>query len=97
MYLSFLLVCFLICVNLRLVHSHENSSGYYRTSVYFLAKLFADLLPNRMIPIFLFTTIAYYMMGNICKHTNTNKKQNFFIIFITRKKYLPHLLPSDLL
>lgn len=50
-------------LNDRKIFIHENSSGYYRTSVYFLAKLFADLLPNRMIPIFIFTSIAYYMMG----------------------------------
>lgn len=50
-------------INDRKIFIHENSSGYYRTSVYFLAKLFADLLPNRMIPIFIFTAIAYYMMG----------------------------------
>uniref|UniRef100_A0AAQ4RB37 ABC transporter domain-containing protein n=1 Tax=Gasterosteus aculeatus aculeatus TaxID=481459 RepID=A0AAQ4RB37_GASAC len=43
--------------------SHENSSGYYRTSVYFLSKIFADLIPNRIIPIFVFSAIAYYMMG----------------------------------
>uniref|UniRef100_A0A3B4GY75 ATP-binding cassette, sub-family G (WHITE), member 2c n=1 Tax=Pundamilia nyererei TaxID=303518 RepID=A0A3B4GY75_9CICH len=42
---------------------HENSSGYYRTSVYFLSKIFADLIPNRMIPIIVFSAIAYYMMG----------------------------------
>lgn len=80
--LSFVLVCFLIHVYLRLVHSHENSSGYYRTSVYFLAKLFADLLPNRMIPIFLFTTIAYYMMGDICKHTKIHKHKKQFIHYM---------------
>ncbi|TDH15741.1 hypothetical protein EPR50_G00013110 [Perca flavescens] len=46
-----------------LQNSHENSSGYYRTSVYFLSKIFADLIPNRIIPIFVFSAIAYYMMG----------------------------------
>ncbi|TNN46873.1 ATP-binding cassette sub-family G member 2 [Liparis tanakae] len=44
-------------------NSHENSSGYYRTSVYFLSKIFADLIPNRIIPILVFSAIAYYMMG----------------------------------
>lgn len=52
------------CVSVCLCLSHENSSGYYRTSVYFLSKIFADLLPNRIIPIFLFSAIAYFMMGN---------------------------------
>lgn len=66
----------LLCVTLNphVLHSHENSSGYYRTSVYFLAKLFADLLPNRMIPIFIFTAIAYYMMGKARTNTDSLKK-----------------------
>ncbi|XP_041641615.1 broad substrate specificity ATP-binding cassette transporter ABCG2b [Cheilinus undulatus] len=50
-------------INERAIFIHENSSGYYRTSVYFLSKIFADLIPNRIIPIFLFSAIAYYMMG----------------------------------
>uniref|UniRef100_A0A669ETX9 ATP-binding cassette, sub-family G (WHITE), member 2b n=1 Tax=Oreochromis niloticus TaxID=8128 RepID=A0A669ETX9_ORENI len=50
-------------LNLTLFTLHENSSGYYRTSVYFLSKIFADLIPNRMIPIIVFSAIAYYMMG----------------------------------
>ncbi|XP_068606891.1 broad substrate specificity ATP-binding cassette transporter ABCG2b [Brachionichthys hirsutus] len=47
----------------RAIFIHENSSGYYRTSVYFLSKVFVDLLPNRIIPIFLSGGISYYMMG----------------------------------
>ncbi|KAF6736418.1 ATP-binding cassette sub-family G member 2 [Oryzias melastigma] len=56
-------------INERAIFIHENSSGYYRTSVYFLSKIFADLLPNRIIPILVFSAIAYYMMGNVsaCK------------------------------
>ncbi|KAM7394541.1 hypothetical protein PAMP_021337 [Pampus punctatissimus] len=50
-------------INERAIFIHENSSGYYRTSVYFLSKIFADLIPNRIIPIFVFSGIAYYMMG----------------------------------
>ncbi|XP_061575748.1 broad substrate specificity ATP-binding cassette transporter ABCG2b isoform X2 [Cololabis saira] len=50
-------------INERAIFIHENSSGYYRTSVYFLSKIFADLIPNRMIPILVFSAIAYYMMG----------------------------------
>ncbi|KAJ0033604.1 hypothetical protein NQD34_000711 [Periophthalmus magnuspinnatus] len=50
-------------INERVIFIHENSSGYYRTSVYFLSKIFADLLPNRIIPIVVFSAIAYYMMG----------------------------------
>ncbi|XP_069545798.1 broad substrate specificity ATP-binding cassette transporter ABCG2b [Brachyistius frenatus] len=50
-------------INERAIFIHENSSGYYRTSVYFLSKIFADLIPNRIIPIVVFSAIAYYMMG----------------------------------
>ncbi|KAF7663306.1 hypothetical protein LDENG_00213550 [Lucifuga dentata] len=50
-------------INERAIFVHENSSGYYRTSVFFLSKIFADLVPNRIIPIFVFSAIAYYMMG----------------------------------
>ncbi|KAB5523216.1 hypothetical protein PHYPO_G00149960, partial [Pangasianodon hypophthalmus] len=52
-----------IFINERALFVHENSSGYYRTSVYFLSKVFVDLIPNRMIPILVFSAIAYYMMG----------------------------------
>uniref|UniRef100_A0AAQ5X290 ABC transporter domain-containing protein n=1 Tax=Amphiprion ocellaris TaxID=80972 RepID=A0AAQ5X290_AMPOC len=47
----------------RAIFIHENASGYYRTSVYFLSKVFADLIPNRIIPILVFSVISYYMMG----------------------------------
>ncbi|XP_008296258.1 broad substrate specificity ATP-binding cassette transporter ABCG2b [Stegastes partitus] len=47
----------------RAIFIHENASGYYRTSVYFLSKVFADLIPNRIIPIIVFSAISYYMMG----------------------------------
>ncbi|XP_061087902.1 broad substrate specificity ATP-binding cassette transporter ABCG2-like [Conger conger] len=50
-------------INERALFIHENSSGYYRTSAYFLSKVFADLLPNRILPIFIFSSISYYMMG----------------------------------
>uniref|UniRef100_A0A8C9W7N5 ABC transporter domain-containing protein n=1 Tax=Scleropages formosus TaxID=113540 RepID=A0A8C9W7N5_SCLFO len=50
-------------INERALFIHENSSGYYRTSVYFLSKVFADLVPNRIVPVFIFSSIAYYMMG----------------------------------
>lgn len=75
-----------------LCHSHENSSGYYRTSVYFLSKIFADLLPNRIIPIFLFSAIAYFMMGN------THLRPNLPVMHTVRRcavlSYHPDFLPS---
>ncbi|XP_056105652.1 broad substrate specificity ATP-binding cassette transporter ABCG2c isoform X1 [Rhinichthys klamathensis goyatoka] len=47
----------------RVLFIHENSSGFYRTSVYFLSKVFADLFPNRILPVFIFSAIPYFMMG----------------------------------
>ncbi|NWR81406.1 ABCG2 protein, partial [Centropus unirufus] len=42
---------------------HEYISGYYRTSVYFISKLMADLIPMRTIPSVVFTCIIYFMLG----------------------------------
>ncbi|NWX72087.1 ABCG2 protein, partial [Alca torda] len=42
---------------------HEYISGYYRTSVYFISKLMADLIPMRTIPTIIFTCIIYFMLG----------------------------------
>ncbi|KAI2668767.1 Broad substrate specificity ATP-binding cassette transporter ABCG2 [Labeo rohita] len=50
-------------INERAIFVHENSGGYYRTSVYFLSKVFVDLIPNRIVPILIFSSISYYMMG----------------------------------
>lgn len=50
-------------VSERALFIHENSSGFYRTSAYFLSKVFADLIPNRILPVFIFSAIPYFMMG----------------------------------
>nr|XP_018669244.1 ATP-binding cassette sub-family G member 2-like [Ciona intestinalis] len=42
---------------------HESASGYYRVSVYFIAQIFADLVPNRLIPNTFFSLIIYFMIG----------------------------------
>ncbi|XP_028396482.1 ATP-binding cassette sub-family G member 2-like isoform X2 [Dendronephthya gigantea] len=42
---------------------HESASGYYRVSVYFLAKIFAEFLPYRALSAFLFAIIVYWMAG----------------------------------
>ncbi|XP_050981640.1 broad substrate specificity ATP-binding cassette transporter ABCG2c isoform X1 [Labeo rohita] len=47
----------------RVLFIHETSSGFYRTSAYFLSKVFADLIPNRILPVFIFSAIPYFMMG----------------------------------
>uniref|UniRef100_A0A4W3GVQ9 ATP-binding cassette, sub-family G (WHITE), member 2b n=1 Tax=Callorhinchus milii TaxID=7868 RepID=A0A4W3GVQ9_CALMI len=46
-----------------ILNRHENSSGYYRTSAYFLSKILIDLIPNRIIPIFGLAAISYFMIG----------------------------------
>ncbi|XP_030922302.1 ATP-binding cassette sub-family G member 2 [Geospiza fortis] len=45
------------------IFMHEYISGYYRTSVYFIAKLMADLIPIRTMPSIIFTCIVYFMLG----------------------------------
>ncbi|CAK8686948.1 unnamed protein product [Clavelina lepadiformis] len=42
---------------------HESASGYYRVSVYFIAQVFADLIPNRLFPNLIFSAIIYFMIG----------------------------------
>ncbi len=71
----FVFMCFICFLRAFLnVHRHENSSGYYRTSVYFLSKIFADLIPNRINPIIVFSAIAYYMMGNTHTYRHIHTK-----------------------
>ncbi|XP_059701603.1 broad substrate specificity ATP-binding cassette transporter ABCG2 [Haemorhous mexicanus] len=45
------------------IFMHEFISGYYRISVYFIAKLMADLIPIRTMPSIIFTCIVYFMLG----------------------------------
>jgi len=47
----------------RQFYRHESASGYYRASVYFFAQVLADLIPNRIIPNFMFSCIIYFMIG----------------------------------
>lgn len=47
----------------RVIFIHESASGYYRVSTYFLAKIFCDLLPMRMIPTLIYCLISYWMIG----------------------------------
>ena len=49
---------FLLCM-----YSHENASGYYRVSAYFLAKIFTDVVPLRLVPAALYCGITYFMIG----------------------------------
>ncbi|XP_046841579.1 broad substrate specificity ATP-binding cassette transporter ABCG2-like isoform X2 [Xenia sp. Carnegie-2017] len=56
---------------------HESASGYYRVSVYFLAKIFGEFLPYRALSGFLFGLIAYWMAGF------DNDAGKFFIFSLT--------------
>ncbi|CAF3674887.1 unnamed protein product [Rotaria socialis] len=47
----------------RVLFIHENVSGYYRTSTFFIAKLVCDILPMRVVPSVIFSIIAYFMSG----------------------------------
>ncbi|KAK2168128.1 hypothetical protein LSH36_20g08005 [Paralvinella palmiformis] len=47
----------------RTVFIHENISGYYRVSVYFLSKLICDVLPQKILPSIIFAAISYWMIG----------------------------------
>ncbi|CAF3391299.1 unnamed protein product [Rotaria sp. Silwood1] len=47
----------------RNLFQHENASGYYHVSTYFISKLICDIIPLRTIPSVLFSVIAYFMIG----------------------------------
>ncbi|XP_072045325.1 broad substrate specificity ATP-binding cassette transporter ABCG2-like [Amphiura filiformis] len=47
----------------KIIFIHESRSGFYRTSTFFLAKLFCDLLPLRALHIVMYSAIAYWMIG----------------------------------
>ena len=55
--------CILYFTSLR----HENASGYYRVSSFFLAKILTDLIPARIIPLLFYCAISYFMIGKSYK------------------------------
>ncbi|NWX34303.1 ABCG2 protein, partial [Notiomystis cincta] len=59
---------------------HEYISGYYRISVYFIAKLMADLIPIRTLPSIIFTCIIYFMLG---KYGLKPTVEAFFTVMFT--------------
>ncbi|CAF4435094.1 unnamed protein product [Rotaria sp. Silwood2] len=61
----------------RVLFIHENISGYYRTTTFFIAKLLCDILPMRIIPSIVFSLIAYFMTGL------QRSAGQFFIFFLT--------------
>ena len=49
----------------RKIFMHESSNGFYRVSVYFLSKIFCDIIPVRLIPVAVFSAVAYWMIGQL--------------------------------
>ncbi|GFS06733.1 ATP-binding cassette sub-family G member 2-like [Elysia marginata] len=47
----------------RSIFIHENVSGFYRVSAYFVSKIFLDLIPMRILPCLVFSAIVYFMIG----------------------------------
>jgi ATP-binding cassette subfamily G (WHITE) protein 2 len=47
----------------RQLFIHENASGYYHMSTYFISKLICDIFPIRLIPSVLFSVIVYFLIG----------------------------------
>ncbi|NXU46994.1 ABCG2 protein, partial [Turnix velox] len=62
------------------IFTHEYISGYYRTSVYFISKLMADLIPMRTLPSIIFTCIIYFMLG---KYGLRRTVEAFFTMMFT--------------
>ncbi|XP_059165209.1 broad substrate specificity ATP-binding cassette transporter ABCG2-like [Physella acuta] len=50
-------------INERKLFLQETVSGYYRVSVYFLVKIFFDILPLRLVPEILVCCIVYFSVG----------------------------------
>lgn len=84
-------VLFFICTNLmfgtisaieiffkeRSIFIHEHTSGYYRVSAYFFAKLLADLIPIRTFCPLVFSLITYWMVGL------KQSLESFLVFFLT--------------
>nr|XP_021590372.2 broad substrate specificity ATP-binding cassette transporter ABCG2-like [Ictidomys tridecemlineatus] len=45
------------------IFKHEYLSGYYRVLPYFLGELLSELIPRRLFPTIIFTSILYFMLG----------------------------------
>ncbi|KAH9500745.1 ATP-binding cassette sub- G member 2 [Bulinus truncatus] len=52
-----------VFINERKIFMHENVSGFYRVSVYFLVKVIFDIIPLRMVPVIILSCIVYFAVG----------------------------------
>ncbi|CAD5118398.1 DgyrCDS7102 [Dimorphilus gyrociliatus] len=61
----------------RVIFRHENVSGFYRCSSYYLSKITCDLLPIRIVPLLVFCVITYWMLDF------QHDAGKFFFFFLT--------------
>ncbi|XP_052785141.1 broad substrate specificity ATP-binding cassette transporter ABCG2-like isoform X2 [Mya arenaria] len=47
----------------RAIFLHENVSGFYRVSAYFLSTVICDVIPMRFLPTLSFAAVVYFMIG----------------------------------
>ncbi|KAH3871078.1 broad substrate specificity ATP-binding cassette transporter ABCG2-like isoform X2 [Dreissena polymorpha] len=47
----------------RAIFLHENVSGFYRVSSYFLSTVICDVIPMRFLPTLAFSSVVYFMIG----------------------------------
>uniref|UniRef100_A0A8C2DW13 Uncharacterized protein n=1 Tax=Cyprinus carpio TaxID=7962 RepID=A0A8C2DW13_CYPCA len=60
----FFLIINMVFGNLSAVELFINEGAIFVSGLFFfLSKVFVDLLPNRIVPIFIFSSISYFMMG----------------------------------
>ena len=66
---------------------HEIACGYYRVSSYFISKVFCDLVPMRLFPLLIFSSITYFMVGKqlFLKHEEEYKVNFVYKIFEKNK------------
>ncbi|CAG5134412.1 unnamed protein product, partial [Candidula unifasciata] len=61
--LFFNLTALEVFIKERKIFMHENVSGFYRVSVYFLVKIIFDILPLRTLPIIVMSAAIYFAVG----------------------------------
>lgn len=60
----------------RAIFLHENVSGFYRVSAYFISTVLCDVIPMRFLPTLAFSAVVYFMLGFI------NAFDKFCIFFL---------------
>lgn len=60
----------------RAIFLHENVSGFYRVSAYYISTILCDVIPMRFLPTLAFSAVVYFMLGFI------NEFEKFLIFFL---------------